>query len=656
MSPSPDLAPAISAFRSGDLDRARSLAEKAAPSAEAEHLLGLIHCRRGDLEAGVSHLRRAAEADAANPAYQVMLARSLVDAGRAAEVLEMPEPQRDGTAAALALWHVRAEAATAADRSDLARDAWRLVTAARPDDWRAWSNLGNACAAAEQWDECAAALSRAAALNPGEAPIRRNLAAALGNSFRTEAAVGELAVAVRLETGHVETRLMLARLLVDLGRDEEALQQLNEALKVTPDSVEAAKQRGRQLISLTRFDEAERDYWSALAVAPDDRGAIHELGLLLERTNRIDALRELLEQAAEAGIGREQLSYLWAAVALRDGRPGEARDLLALDPGGADPERWHRLRARAADALGDVDAAFAESQAMKRSVHDFEGWRQRGAAHRQSIRRLAAVITPAWVESLAGLAPGKRRRPAFLVGFPRSGTTLLDTFLMGHPDTAVLEELPMLEAAKKVVGDVTALAGCSEATLERARAAYFVELDRHVEPGFDGLVVDKLPLNMLGGPLIHSLFPEAPIIFAQRHPCDAVLSGFMQSFVMNDAMACFLDVADAADLYDAAMTVWTLSRDLLPLSVQTLVYEELVSDPAGALRPLVEFLGLEWSEDMLDHRTTAKERGAIMTPSYDQVSQPLTRAPVGRWRRYEVQLATVLPVLLPWAKKLGYPD
>ena len=82
----------------------------------------------------------------------------------------------------------------------------------------------------------------------------------------------------------------------------------------------------------------------------------------------------------------------------------------------------------------------------------------------------------------------------------------------------------------------------------------------------------------------------------------------------------------------------------------------MVADPGRALEPLIEFLGLEWRPELLDHRTTAKARGAIITPSYDQVVQPLDKAPSGRWRRYEEQLAPVLPVLLPWAARLGYAD
>ena len=106
----------------------------------------------------------------------------------------------------------------------------------------------------------------------------------------------------------------------------------------------------------------------------------------------------------------------------------------------------------------------------------------------------------------------------------------------------------------------------------------------------------------------------------------------------------------------SAMEVWTRSRAAVDSRVQTLVYEELVADPESTLKPLVGFLGLEWRDELLDHRSTAKRRGAILTPSYDQVTQPLDARPSGRWKRYRKWMEPVLPVLLPWADRLGYGD
>ena len=653
MAHDPDLAEVQSAFRRGELGRARAIAEAsvAGGSGQAlmQHLLGLIDCREGRTESGVEWLRKAAEAEPANVAFRVMLARALVDAGRPQEALDVAPPPSGTTPAELALWHVRAEAAQAASDHASAEQAWKILCAVRPDDWRAWANYGDALAGLDRWPEAANALRRASALNPLERPLQQNLASALARAGFHQEAADQLEAMLDAHPDDAPVRLMLARLLADLGRHQDSIAQLDHAARIAV----GGGASGQTDAGLIRIALPDRKDGSQPASAVNVR-AVRELALLLERTNRMDALRTLIDDAEALGISREELAYPAAAVALRDGDAAEAKRLLLLESAAGDPVRWHRMMARIEDALGDPAAAFGEAEAMNRSVQDFDGWLRRGAEYRRRVRDLAKAVTPQWAAGISPLEPGERRAPAFLVGFPRSGTTLLDTFLMGHPNTQVVEEYYMLAAAEKVLGDQAELPSRSPAQLEQARRAYFAELDRHADPGFAGLVIDKLPLNMRRLPLVHALFPDARVIFAQRHPCDAVLSGFMQSFTLNDAMASFLAIESAADLYDAVMDLFSRSREALPLACHTLVYEELVADPATALRPLIDFLGLDWRPELLDHRATAKARGAIITPSYDQVVQPLSKAPSGRWRRYEKQLEAALPVLVPWAERLGY--
>ncbi|HEV2867529.1 MAG TPA: sulfotransferase, partial [Allosphingosinicella sp.] len=244
----------------------------------------------------------------------------------------------------------------------------------------------------------------------------------------------------------------------------------------------------------------------------------------------------------------------------------------------------------------------------------------------------------------------------FLVGFPRSGTTLLDTILMGHGQTHVLEEIPLLERVMAQVGGMERLADLDAAEIGRLREVYFASLDETAPPPLGATVIDKLPLNILGAPLIHRLFPDARFIFALRHPCDVALSCFTQGFELNDAMANFLEIEATAELYDKVMTFWQRCRDTLPLRVFELRYENLVADAEGAVRPLLEFLGLEWDPAVLDHHRTAAARGVISTPSYNQVTQRLYRHASGRWSAYREQLAPALPLLLPWARRFGYSD
>lgn len=650
-----DLAEAQSAFQRGDLGRARAIAEarlaRGADLPVLQHLLGLIHCRQGEFETGINRLRQAVNSEPDNAAYRVMLARALTDSGLPEEALAIAGRPTGTSPTDLALWHARAEAAQAASDHANAAQAWQVLCTARPDDWRALANYGDALAGLDRWPDAANVFRQAAALNPAERPLEQKYATALTRAGFYEEAADRLKAMLDAGPDDAGIRLTLARLLADLGRHEDSMAQLDQAAHVAVgDQTSGQDNSGLIRIALTnRPESSERPSAAELR-------SLRELALLLERTNRMDALRNLLNEAEAFGIPRDELGYPAAAIALRDGDGAEAKRLLSLESPETDPVRWHRLLAKILDELGESEDAFAAAETMNRLVSDFDGWVRRGGEYRKRVRALARTVTPEWAAGLRPLEPGSRPAPAFLVGFPRSGTTLLDTFLMGHPATEVLEERHMLGAAETVLGNVAQLPLRTKDQLEQARRAYFAELDRHVDRSFSGLIVDKLPLNMLGLPVIYSLFPDARIIFAQRHPCDAVLSGFMQSFALNDAMACFLTIEGGADLYDAAMSLFTRSRDALPLVSHALVYEELIADPGRALEPLIAFLGLDWHPEMLDHRATAKTRGAIITPSYDQVVQPLNKAPSGRWRRYEKQLEPVLPVLLPWAERLGYSD
>jgi tetratricopeptide (TPR) repeat protein len=649
-----DAADAIAAFERGDLRRARKLAERELEQREVpqlQHLLGLIDCREGRVAEGVEWLQRASGAEPDNLAFRLMLVRALVDAGRAGEALAIAQPSGATSAAEIAMWHARAEAARALPDHSAAAEAWKVLCKARADDWRNWAHYGEALAGLERWAEAADALRQACALNPRELPIRQNLATALARAGLYDEAVDQLTSMLATSPADTGVRLMLSRLLADLGRHQESLTELDTASRLAP----GGKSSG---------EAAQKLIWIALPEGKDpgkpasreDLHALRELALLLERTNRMEDLRGLLDDAEAAGISREALPYPAAASALRQGDAAEAGRLLALEDPDSDPVRQFRLKAKILEALGDSEGAFAAAEAMNRAVPDFDGWRARGLEYRRRVRLLASATTPDWAAELQPLDPGPRPSPAFLVGFPRSGTTLLDTFLMGHPETHVLEEFPMLRMAEGSLGKDAGRAGVGRGALERARVAYFTELDRHIEAGSTRFVIDKMPLNMLRLSLIYSLCPDATVIFAQRHPRDCVLSCFMQSFTLNDAMACFLTIEDSPDLYDAAMSAFTACREAVPVTVHTLAYEQLVDEPENALRPVIDFLGLDWRPELLDHRATAQARGAIITPSYDQVIQPLSKGPTGRWRRYERQLEPVLPTLLPWARRLGYVD
>jgi len=650
-----DFDQAVDAFNRGDLSRARTAAEAAlqtSPSPQWLHLLGLVYCRDGRPSTGVEHLRAASQAEPENMGYRVMLARALLDCGRAGEALKTAAVPSGTSPAEMAIWHVRAQAAEAVGELPISLEAWERLCTAGIGDWRVWSSYGKALGASGQWLKASRAFRQALTLNPAEVPLRRTLAVALARAGLYEESAAELRHWVDAVDDDVETRILLARLLADLGQSEASTEQLLKAAQLATGT--------------TRFNESGEGLIAIATMAANTCGrssadqvnipVLRELAQLLERTGRLDALHRLIQDAEALGINRAQIGFAAAAVALSQGNASEARQLLLAHPPVADPVRWHWLMARIADALGRPEEAFAEAEAMNGSVWDYQIWRSRAERRIAGVRSLAERFTPDWAGGLQPLPHIEGRKLAFLIGFPRSGTTLLDTFLMGHPQTFVLEELPLIEEPSKMLGDVAALPERTVSDLEGARAIYLQELDRYVAASFKGLIIDKLPLNILAAPILHCLFRDAPFVFAQRHPCDCVLSCFMQGFALNDSTACFLDIATAAEYYDAVMRFWTRTTELLPLRVHTVVYEDLVVGPESALRPLIGFLGLEWDRGLLDHRATAETRISVATPSYNQVTQPLSCAPSGRWRKYEKQLEPVLPILLPWADRLGYTD
>jgi tetratricopeptide (TPR) repeat protein len=487
---------------------------------------------------------------------------------------------------------------------------YEQVVASDPGDWEIWNNLGNARRAAGDPEGAVAALAEAAALRPDEPGLHYNLAAAL----------------------------------VEAGRPDESALALLEAGRLTPDDAPPLLDLGRSLSALGRYDEAESVYRRA----PSHAAAWLERGQLLERGNRLDRLPALIAEAAARGM---RFPYLDALALDAEGRTREALAKAGAMPDD-DPVRRALLVGRLADKAGEAALAFEAYAEMNRLVAaSSPGARDAAAGYRVHVSALVDMLTPDYVARWAAVAAGERPAPIFLVGFPRSGTTLLDTLLMGHPDLHVLEEVPLLERAASALGDFARLPDLDAAETLRLRDLYFEALG----PRPDKRVVDKLPLNLLGAPLIHRLFPGAKLIFAERHPCDVVLSCFMQNFDLNPAMANFLDLEDAARLYDLALTFWTRCRAAFPLDVHVLRYEALVADKEAALRPLLAFLGLTWDEAVLDNEASAARRGLIATPSYNQVVQPIYARAAGRWERYRDQLAPVLPILAPWAQTMDYP-
>ena len=651
---------AVGAAQAGDVSRARRLAEDAlAQGGDVVALnafLGMLRARAGDAAGAIRHLHEAHRGRPHDATIACNLIAALIDSGDLAAALEIatwPLALADGS---LRIARYRGFLAQSLEQFDAAVEAYGHVVARAPGDFESWNNLGNARSAVGDLAGSIAALERAVALDPLAPPTRLNLATALRAAERFAESERVLRTAAADFPADARALHELYVQFTREGRQEEALPLLEQAIARDPDDANLQLKFGIECGLARRVGEAEQAFRKVIALDPSVTDAYLGLAIQYEHSNREEELAPLIALAEGNRLDAGTLGFIRAMEHRRAERFEQGLESLALVPAATEPERTAHLRATLLDRLGRTDAAFAAftDSNVLHAAHASEPLR-RAAELRDELRGEIELLAPEWIAGWSPAPPtAERADPVFLVGFPRSGTTLLDTILMGHPGTTVLEEQPPLNLVDKATGGMAAIPSFDAAAIAAARARYFAEVDRiqAVDPA--SLLIDKSPLFLQKVPLIQRLFPKARFILALRHPCDVLLSCYMSNFRLNSAMANFLRLEDAAEFYDLTFRHWERARALLPVNMHTIVYERLVEDVESEVRPLFDFLGLEWDADALDHRRTARGRGLITTASYSQVTEAIYTRASGRWTRYRAHLEPVLPTLAPWVETFGY--
>jgi tetratricopeptide (TPR) repeat protein len=650
---------AMSAARSGRIPEAVSIGERAlangGDSAALNAMLGTLHCQTGNLEAGIRHLRAARELQSSDPVIAANLATALAQQGDYAAALDALPAEIARADPTLRLQRIRAFVAQHADDLATAIPIYETIVAAAPDDWESWNNLGNARRLAGDAEGAVAALERAVEINPDSPPVRLNHAMALGAAGRIEEAERKLSQMAEEFPQDAKPLRELHALLKELGRDEPALDAIEAAVKRAPSDVELLLALASQRLNLLRNEAAEEAYRRVVQI--ESSNALGNLGLavVFELTNRTDELSRLAGEAQARGVDDDVLNFIRAFDHRRARRFEEGLAALACVPDHLETARRCHLLGQLEEGAGNHDAAYAAYSRMNEIQSD-DSTRpaDRASNYRSVIRGQSAILTQEWLRGWGNeAATDDRRAPAFLVGFPRSGTTLLDTMLMGHPGIEVLEEEPTLLKASRIL-PFEDLPSATDEQIRDARDEYFRVAAEHVSLAEGKLLVDKNPLSMNALPLIRRLFPDARIVLALRHPCDVVFSCYATNFKPNDGMANFLRLDTAAELYDLSFGYFEKARELLGMPVHTIRYESVVVDPEAELRPLLDFFGIDWSDEVLAHQVTAARRGRIKTASYAQVAEPIYKRSAGRWLNYRKHLEPILPVLEPWVARFGY--
>ncbi len=245
----------------------------------------------------------------------------------------------------------------------------------------------------------------------------------------------------------------------------------------------------------------------------------------------------------------------------------------------------------------------------------------------------------------------------FLVGFPRSGTTLLDSILRTHSKISVLEEKTYLLDArhnyfKENNNNLNALLDISESKINEIRESYFNKININ-KNNPKGLIIDKLPLSIIELGFINCIFPKAKIILALRHPCDVITSCFFSSFKINDAMVNFLDWNHTISFYNKVFDLFEFYEKELELICHKIKYEDVVYKFKDQIVSLLNFLELKYEDEMENFNITALKRNKISTPSYNQVINPLYQTSIGRWKNY-LELKNPEKELTKWIKTFNY--
>jgi len=290
-------------------------------------------------------------------------------------------------------------------------------------------------------------------------------------------------------------------------------------------------------------------------------------------------------------------------------------------------------------------------------------YREPAAEAEYTLRRLVQELTPervrGWARASAELPPA---RVAALVGFPRSGTTLLEQVLDAHPLIESVEESTHL-SSELVTGMQRSVKGTESLAqtldrveldaVKRCRDRYLAAMAGHIEgPVGERFILDKNPIRTLVMPVLRRAIPDAGIIVALRDPRDVVLSNLMQAFDPSPMNLAFLDVERAGAFYALNMEGWAKLRDLLDGWVEVR-YEDVVVDPPAQARRVFDLLGLDWSDQVsrFAEHTAAK---AVLSPTYAAVQEKVHTRAVRRWTNYEDYLAPAMPTLERVAALLGY--
>ena len=644
---------------------------------DALHLMGIMAHAYGNLDLAIQHVSQACQAPRAPAGYYSNLAEMYRQKGMLAEGEQAARRAVALDAKLVAGWNNLGILLQEAGKLEESRSCLQTVISLVPDYAEGHNNLANTYKRLGQLDQAEFHYGEAFARHPNYAEAFSNLANLLNDRGRLDEAADAARRAIEINPQFADAYINLAAIERTRDRHAEALRWLDALLSFAPRHPAGLSARALALKQMEQLEPALDSARRAVEIAPGNAEARNALGQILQAAGHLDeALDEFDRAASLPGLAAESALSNRAVLFMETGRKNEAlaafaRALQAF-PNSAqalfnqadlkkfaagDPEiarmeamlgqtgshshsdrlSLHFALGKAYLDSGEDDRAFqhfGEGNRMKRSSISYDA-----DATEHWMQDIARTFSPALLKKFAG-AGTPSALPVFVLGIPRSGTTLIEQILASHPLVKGAGELSAMQRVADSIGLYPA--GAAKLTTKD-----FARLGRDylaaVSPLADGArhVVDKMPANFLHAGLISLALPEARIIHCRRDPVDTCLSCYTKLFTAEQLFTYDLtELGHFHRSYQALMAHW---RATLPADRFIEVdYEAVVDDLEGQARRLIDFLGLTWDEACLRFHETGR---TVRTASVNQVRQPIYRSSKGRWKRHADHLGPLLAAL-----------
>ena len=549
-----------------------------------------------------------------------------------------------------------------------AAQTYRQLTQLCPQNSVHWNNYATVLSQIGQDADADAAFATALKLDPGNVDAHVNLGLLQLRRREFMDAYRTLLTAYELDPDSSRVRIHAARACT-MSRDPFADELLKPWRSWLPLDETLHLELANLLLTIGDANAARFLLEDLLTKAPQNLEAKLQLASVYERQNQPETAATVLGQITLAhpdldASAQREIDHQLANLALRSRDLERARTLLekAGPRDGNDYAHYFSL-ADVCDKQGDTKAAMrALEVAHARQIDELRLARPSRFSPDSPILPSAASSLSArqYAEWPELIAPDTKQSPVFIVGFPRSGTTLLEQMLDAHPTLQSMDERPFFnmlsdELANLGVNVPQDLYRFNQRDCDELRKRYLVLVSEKVARNWKSQLVDKNPLNMMWLPFIHRLFPNAKFTLALRHPCDVLLSCYMQNFRSSVLIKASASLPELATAYVTAMRHWLHHVDIFQPNVLISRYEDLVADPVSQTGRIAKFLELEDAAPLMTFDQRAREKGYIATPSYTQVIQPVNKKGLNRWHRYREYFEPALPILDPMLQHWSYP-